>query len=117
MEALIANGQITEALPIGLKVSKDMPEITLAQYLSLIDHLNSNANDKVLKTLLKVSPNGIDNFILPILQTWAAAATNKESGGIAIMRAQANRGVLEPLYDYHIAVSYTHLTLPTIYSV
>ena len=106
LEALIANGQITEALPIGLKVSKDMPEITLAQYLSLIDHLNSNANDKVLETLLKVSPNGIDNFILPILQTWAAAATNKESGGIEIMRAQANRGVLEPLYDYHIALIY-----------
>lgn len=106
LEALIANGQITEALPIGLKISRDMPEITLAQYLSLVDHLNSNAHEKVLETLLKVSPNGIDNFILPILQTWAAAATNKELGGIEIMRGQANRGVLEPLYDYHIALIY-----------
>ena len=106
LEALIANGQITEALPIGLKISKDMPEITLAQYLSLVEHLNSNANDKVLETLLKVSPNGIDNFILPILQTWAAASSNKELGGLEIMRGQANRGVLEPLYDYHIALIY-----------
>ena len=40
LEALIANGQITDALPIGIKISKDMPEITLAQYLSVIDSLN-----------------------------------------------------------------------------
>ena len=106
LEALLANGQITEALPIGLKISKDMPEITLAQYINVINSLNSNANEEVLSTLLKVSPNGIDNFILPILQTWAAAGSNKELGGLEIMKGQANRGILEPLYDYHSALIY-----------
>ena len=106
LEALLANGQITEAIPIGLKIAKDMPEITLAQYISVINNLNSNANEEVLNTLLKVSPNGIDNFILPILQTWAAAGSNKELGGLEIMKAQANRGVLDPLYDYHSALIY-----------
>ena len=106
LEALIANGQITEALPIGLKISNDMPEITLAQYSSMIDSLNSNSSNQVLDTLLKVSPNGIDNFILPILQTWAAAGSNKELGGLEIMKGQANRGVLEPLYDYQSALIY-----------
>ncbi len=106
VEALLANGQITEALPIGLKIAKDMPEITLAQYLKVINSLNSNDNEEVLSNLLKVSPNGIDNFILPILQTWAAAGSNKELGGLEIMKGQANRGVLEPLYDYHSALIY-----------
>lgn len=106
LEALLANGQITEALPIGLKISKNMPEVTLAQYLHVIDSLNSNANDKALETLLKISPNGIDNYILSILQTWASAGSNKELGGLEIMKGQADRGVLEPLYDYHTALIY-----------
>ena len=38
LEALIANGQIIEALPIGLKISKNMPEITLAQYISTVSY-------------------------------------------------------------------------------
>ena len=54
VEALLANGQITEALPIGLKIAKDMPEITLAQYLKVINSLNSNDNDiKALFEALK----------------------------------------------------------------
>ena len=106
LEALITNGQIIEALPIGLKISKNMPEITLAQYISMIDSLNSNSYSKVLDILLNISPNGIDNFILPILQTWAAAGSNKELGGLEIMKGQANRGVLDPLYDYQSALIY-----------
>ena len=106
LEALIANGQIIEAFPIGLKISKNMPEITLAQYISMIDSLNSNSYGKVLDVLLNISPNGIDNFILPILQTWAAAGSNKELGGLEIMKGQANRGVLDPLYDYQSALIY-----------
>ena len=55
---------------------------------------------------MKVSPNGIDNFILPILQTWAAAASYKELNNLEVIKGQANRGVLEPLYDYHTALIY-----------
>ena len=106
LEALIANGQITEALPIGLKISKNMPEITLAQYINMIDSLNSNSYRNSLDILLNISPNGIDNFILPILQTWAAAGSNQELGGLEIMKGQANRGVLDPLYDYQSALIY-----------
>jgi hypothetical protein len=36
IEALLANGQVKDAIPIGIKVSDQMPEITLAQYLKVL---------------------------------------------------------------------------------
>ena len=103
LEALLANGQVREAIPIGIKISNDFPELTLSQYVKALDSLTTNKED-ALEILLKVSPNGIDTFILPILQTWAAAGSNKQLGGLKIMKDQAERGVLEPLYDYHSAL-------------
>ena len=104
LEALLANGQIKEAIPIGIKISNEVPEITLAQYLKVLDSLDSNNFNKTLELLLKVSPNGIDTYILPILQTWAAAGSNQQTGGLKIIKDQAERGVLEPIYDYHSAL-------------
>ena len=104
LEALLANGQIKEAIPIGIKISNEVPEITLAQYLKVLDSLDSNNFNKTLDLLLKVSPNGIDTYILPILQTWAAAGSNQQTGGLQIIKDQAERGVLEPIYDYHSAL-------------
>jgi tetratricopeptide (TPR) repeat protein len=104
LEALLANGQVKEAIPIGIKISNEVPEITLAQYLKVLDSIDSNNFNKTLELLLKVSPNGIDTYILPILQTWAAAGSNQQTGGLKIMRDQAERGVLEPIYDYHSAL-------------
>ena len=104
LEALLANGQIKEAIPIGIKISDEVPEITLAQYLKVLDSLDSNNFNKTLELLLKVSPNGIDTYILPILQTWAAAGSNQQTGGLQIIKDQAERGVLEPIYDYHSAL-------------
>lgn len=104
LEALLANGQIKEAIPIGIKISNEVPEITLAQYLKVLDSLDSNNFNKTLELLLKVSPNGIDTYILPILQTWAAAGSNQQIGGLKIIKDQAERGVLEPIYDYHSAL-------------
>ena len=104
LEALLANGQIKEAIPIGIKISNEVPEITLAQYLKVLDSLDSNNFNKTLELLLKVSPNGIDTYILPILQTWAAAGSNQQTGGLQIIKDQAERGVLEPIYDYHSAL-------------
>ena len=104
LEALLANGQIKEAIPIGIKISNEVPEITLAQYLKVLDSLDSNDFNKTLELLLKVSPNGIDTYILPILQTWAAAGSNQQTGGLQIIKDQAERGVLEPIYDYHSAL-------------
>ena len=104
LEALLANGQIKEAIPIGIKISNEVPEITLAQYLKVLDSLDSNNFNKTLELLLKVSPNGIDTYILPILQTWAAAGSNQQIGGLKIIKDQAERGILEPIYDYHSAL-------------
>ena len=104
IEALLANGQVKEAIPIGIKISNGLPEITLAQYLKVLDSLDSNNFNKTLELLLKVSPNGIDTYILPILQTWAAAGSNQQTGGLKIIKDQAERGVLEPIYDYHSAL-------------
>ena len=104
LEALLANGQIKEAIPIGIKISNEVPEITLAQYLKVLDSLDSNNFNKTLELLLKVSPNGIDTYILPILQTWAAAGSNQQTGGLKIIKDQAEKGVLEPIYDYHSAL-------------
>ena len=104
IEALLANGQVKEAIPIGIKISKDVPEITLAQYVKVLDNLNSGNINQALDILLKISPKGIDTYILPILQTWAAAGSNKQIGGLKIIKNQAERGVLEPLYDYHSAL-------------
>ena len=104
LEALLANGQIKEAIPIGIKISNEVPEITLAQYLKVLDSLDSNNFNKTLELLLKVSPNGIDTYILPILQTWAAAGSNQQTGGLQIIKDQAERGVLEPIFDYHSAL-------------
>ena len=104
LEALLANGQVKEAIPIGIKISNEVPEITLAQYLKVLDSLDSNNFNKTLELLLKVSPNGIDTYILPILQTWAAAGSNQQTGGLQIIKDQAERGVLEPIYDYHSAL-------------
>ena len=104
LEALLANGQIKEAIPIGIKISNEVPEITLAQYLKVLDSLDSNNFNKTLELLRKVSPNGIDTYILPILQTWAAAGSNQQTGGLQIIKDQAERGVLEPIYDYHSAL-------------
>ena len=104
LEALLANGQIKEAIPIGIKISNEVPEITLAQYLKVLDSLDSNNFNKTLELLLKVSPNGIDTYILPILQTWAAAGSNQQIGGLKIIKDQAERGILEPMYDYHSAL-------------
>ena len=103
LEALLANGQVREAIPIGVKISSDFPELTLSQYVKALDSLTTN-KEAALEILLKVSPNGIDTYILPILQTWAAAGSNKQLGGLKIMKDQAERGVLEPLYDYHSAL-------------
>ena len=103
LEALLANGQVREAIPIGIKISNDFPELTLSQYVKALDSLTTN-KEAALEILLKVSPNGIDTYILPILQTWAAAGSNKQLGGLKIMKDQAERGVLEPLYDYHLAL-------------
>jgi tetratricopeptide (TPR) repeat protein len=103
LEALLANGQVKEAIPIGVKISNDFPELTLSQYIKALDSLATN-KEAALEILLKVSPNGIDTYILPILQTWAAAGSNKQLGGLKIMKDQAERGVLEPLYDYHSAL-------------
>jgi len=104
IEALLANGQVKEAIPIGIKISNEIPEITLSQYLKVLDSLDSNNFNNALELLLKVSPNGIDTYILPILQTWAAAGSNQQTGGLKIMKDQAERGVLEPIYDYHSAL-------------
>ena len=104
IEALLANGQVKEAIPIGIKISKDVPEITLAQYVKVLDNLNSGTINQALDILLKISPKGIDTYILPILQTWAAAGSNKQIDGLKIIKNQAERGVLEPLYDYHSAL-------------
>ena len=104
IEALLANGQVKEAIPIGIKISKDVPEITLAQYVKVLDNLNSGNINQALDILLKISPKGIDTYILPILQTWAAAGSNKQIDGLKIIKNQAERGVLEPLYDYHSAL-------------
>jgi tetratricopeptide (TPR) repeat protein len=104
LEALLANGQVKEAIPIGIKIANEVPEITLAQYLKVLDSLDSNNFNKTLELLLKVSPNGIDTYILPILQTWAAAGSNQQTGGLQIIKDQAERGVLEPIYDYHSAL-------------
>ena len=103
LEALLANGQVREAIPIGVKISNDFPELTLSQYVKALDSLTTN-KEATLEILLKVTPNGIDTYILPILQTWAAAGSNKQLGGLKIMKDQAERGVLEPLYDYHLAL-------------
>ena len=103
LEALLANGQVREAIPIGVKISNDFPELTLSQYVKALDSLTTN-KEAALEIFLKVSPNGIDTYILPILQTWAAAGSNKQLGGLKIMKDQAERGVLEPLYDYHSAL-------------
>ena len=104
LEALLANGQVKEAIPIGIKIANEVPEITLAQYLKVLDSLDSNNFNKTLELLRKVSPNGIDTYILPILQTWAAAGSNQQTGGLQIIKDQAERGVLEPIYDYHSAL-------------
>ena len=104
LEALLANGQIREAIPIGLKIAESHPEISLAQYLKAINSLNLNNTNHALEVFLKISPNGIDNYILPILQTWAAASSNKQLDGLTIMREQSERGVLDPLYDFHSAL-------------
>ena len=104
IESLLANGQVKEAIPIGIKISKDVPEITLAQYVKVLDNLNSGNINQALDILLKISPKGIDTYILPILQTWAAAGSNKQIDGLKIIKNQAERGVLEPLYDYHSAL-------------
>ena len=104
IEALLANGQVKEAIPIGIKISKDVPEITLAQYVKVLDNLNSGNINQALDILLKISPKGIDTYILPILQAWAAAESNKQIDGLKIIKNQAERGVLEPLYDYHSAL-------------
>ena len=104
IEALLANGQVKEAIPIGIKISKDVPEITIVQYVKVLDNLNSGNNNQALDILLKISPKGIDTYILPILQTWAAAGSNKQIAGLKIIKNQAERGVLEPLYDYHSAL-------------
>ena len=79
--------------------------VNLPFYDGLVEK-RGNSYSKVLDVLLNISPNGIDNFILPILQTWAAAGSNKELGGLEIMKGQANRGVLDPLYDYQSALIY-----------
>ena len=104
LEALLANGQVKEAIPIGIKISNQVPEISLAQYVKVLDSLDSNNFNEALELLLKVSPNGIDTYILPILQTWAAAGSNQQTGGLQIIEDQAERGVLEPIYDYHSAL-------------
>ena len=104
IEALLANGQVKDAIPIGIKISDQMPEITLAQYLKVLDSLDKNNNNEALERLLKVNPNGIDTYILPILQTWAAAGSNQQTGGLQIIEEQAERGVLEPIFDYHSAL-------------
>ena len=104
VEALIANGQIDEAISISSKIAKNMTDVSIIQYAEAIKEINKNNYDNVLEIFNNITPSGIDNYILPILQAWAAANNNINPEGLQVIAQQAERGVLSPIYSYHVAL-------------
>jgi len=104
LEALIANGQIDEAISISSKVAKNMPEVSIAQYAEAIKQISNNNYDNVLDIFKNITPSGIDTYILPILQAWAAAENDINPEGLQIIAQEAERGILAPIYGYHLAL-------------
>ena len=91
LEALIANGQIDEAISISSKVAKNMPEVSIAQYAEAIKQISNNNYDNVLDIFKNITPSGIDTYILPILQAWAAAENDINPEGLQIIAQEAER--------------------------
>jgi len=109
LETLTANGQINEAINISSKIANKIPEISVVQYLQSLKFIKSNDYSAVTEIFNNITPTGIDNYILPILQTWAATSNNKHTEGLEIIQNEANKGILTPIYDYHAALIYEYM--------
>ena len=81
-----------------------MTDVSIIQYGEAIKEINKNNYDNVLEIFNNITPSGIDNYILPILQAWAAANNNINPEGLQVIAQQAERGVLSPIYSYHVAL-------------
>ena len=103
IEALASNGQIGDAIKITNNM-KNIDSIALALYLKSIHHLNEGNYEALKLSLTKVSPNGIDSYIIPILQAWASAGLRNHEESIRHLNNQADKGILSPIYDYHLAL-------------
>ena len=86
-----------------------MPEISIVQYLQSLKFIKSNNYNIVSEIFNNITPTGIDNYILPILQTWAATSNNKHIEGLEKIQNEANKGILAPIYDYHAALIYEYM--------
>ena len=109
LEALTANGQVNEAVAISSKIANKMPEISIVQYLQSLKFIKSKNYNVVSDIFNNITPTGIDNYILPILQTWAATSNNKHIEGLEKIQNEANKGILAPIYDYHAALIYEYM--------
>ena len=103
IEALASNGQIGDAIKITNNM-KNIDSIALALYLKSIHHLNEGNYEALKLSLTKVSPNGIDSYIIPILQAWASAGLRNHEESLRHLNNQADKGILSPIYDYHLAL-------------
>ena len=104
LEALIANGQINEAIKIGIKVANKMEGISLVQHINAINYIDKKNYAQALEIYKNISPDGIDKYILPILQAWIEAESNKSPEGLTTISKEAEKGILTPIYGYHAAL-------------
>jgi len=104
IEALIANGQINEAIKISSKVADEMPEISIVQHINAIQFIDQNNYNQALEIYKNILPSGIDNYILPILQAWTETEKNKNPEILEKIAQEAEKGILAPIYGYHSAL-------------
>ena len=83
--------------------------------MEVIDSIKNDLKDKLIG--VKVEKKTIENFVKQSLIQFINE-TFDDAGSIdLISRIQAKKETNEPFIIVFVAVSYTHLTLPTIYSV
>lgn len=103
IESLTANGQIEDAIRIVNGIP-DFSYITLGLYLKIIFLIDIGDYESVKETLSKINPNGIDSYILPVLQAWIEAGLRNHEQAVTALNIQANKGIFAPIYDYHSAL-------------
>ena len=95
---------INEAIKIGTKVAHKMEKISLVQHINAINYIDKNNYAQALEIYKNILPEGIDNYILSILQAWIEAEINENPKGLITITQEAEKGILAPIYGYHAAL-------------
>ena len=96
---------------LTMKQAAALPLVAITSYEALVEKMHVQAGDNVL---IHGATGGVGHIAVQLAKVLGANVTSTYS---PVNEALAKTVGADNLVDYTTAVSYTHLTLPTIYSV